>query len=442
MTRDFLNMHLDKGHLDNNFTIYSDESDDVDSDESDDESMLTLISDDEVWNTTDDSEIDSSEGPSNNSTNNNQVSDLAGSSMEASTLNEDEEEDEVVKAIIRSKNASTNHPPTISIPDEVTDICFHPKRDMIAIASTIGNVYLYKYDNTKTEIVSTLELHLQSCRDIEFDDDGKTLFSTAKDLYIMVTDVETEKLTGLYENAHEEPIYTMTVIGEHMFASGDDDGTVKLWDIRQKENKPIFSIKMMEDYVSSIITNNEAKYLVCASGDGSLTTFNIPGKKLHVQSEEYEEELTSLGLFKNETKVLATTSKGNMYVYNWGEFGLHSDEFPSVNKKAINCMIPITENVAITGGEDGVLRAISLFPHRHLGIVGQHKLSIEAIDVSNDGTLIASSSFFNEVAFWNVEYFETLDVNDRLKGGKQKQLKHNLPSSKVDNASNFFQDLC
>lgn len=39
----------------------------------------------------------------------------------------------------------------------------------------------------------------------------------------------------------------------------------------------------MEDYVSAIITNREAKYLVCASGDGCLTTFNIPGKKLHVQ---------------------------------------------------------------------------------------------------------------------------------------------------------------
>lgn len=45
-----------------------------------------------------------------------------------------------------------------------------------------------------------------------------------------------------------------------------------------------------------------------------------------------------------------------MYVYNWGEFGFHSDEFPNLTKKAINCMIPITENVVITGGEDGVLR--------------------------------------------------------------------------------------
>lgn len=56
-----------------------------------------------------------------------------------------------------------------------------------------------------------------------------------------------------------------------------------MWDLRQRENKPIFSLKKMEDYVSAIVTNKEGKYLVCASGDGCLTTFNIPGKKLHVQ---------------------------------------------------------------------------------------------------------------------------------------------------------------
>lgn len=54
--------------------------------------------------------------------------------------------------------------------------------------------------------------------------------------------------------------------------------------------------------------------------------------------------------------MLSASSKGKMYVFNWGEFGLHSDEFPSATKKAINCMIPITDNVVITGGEDGVVR--------------------------------------------------------------------------------------
>lgn len=48
-----------------------------------------------------------------------------------------------------------------------------------------------------------MELHLKACRDIEFSEDGQSLFSTGKDLCIAITDVETEKLIRLYEKAHE-----------------------------------------------------------------------------------------------------------------------------------------------------------------------------------------------------------------------------------------------
>lgn len=69
-------------------------------------------------------------------------------------------------------------------------------------------------------------------------------------------------------------------------------------------------------------------------------------------------------------------------------------------------------------------------------------MSVETMDVSNDGTLIASASHDNDVKFWNVEYFETLNNQVPKKSNKNKQLKHNLPSSKVNNASDFFSDLC
>ena len=131
---------------------------------------------------------------------------------------------------------------------------------------------------------------------------------------------------------------------------------ILVWDLRKPGTVPVFSLHEMEDYVSTMITNSDNKYLVCASGDGSLTTINMPARKLHVQSEDYEEELTCLGLFKSETKLLAATSKGKMYIFNWGEFGLHSDESPSLTKKTINCMVPITEHIIVTGGEDGILR--------------------------------------------------------------------------------------
>lgn len=162
-----------------------------------------------------------------------------------------------------------------------------------------------------------------------------------------------------------------------------------------------------------------------------------------MQSEEYEEELSCLGLFRSESKLVSGSSKGKLFVYNWEEFGLHSDVFAG-SKFAITALIPITENIVVTACEDGILRALHLFPHRHLGIVGQHDFSVENVDICNTGEFVASSSFNNDIKFWNIKYFEDFDKAKQKhnKNNKKKEMKHNLPSSSVKNTSDFFSDLC
>lgn len=159
-----------------------------------------------------------------------------------------------------------------------------------------------------------------------------------------------------------------------------------------------------------------------------------------MQSEEYDEELTCLGVFKEETKLLTASSKGKMFLFNWNEFGLHSDEYPAL-KIAINSLIPITENIVVTACEDGNLRATHLFPHKHLGIVGQHPMSVEHVDICKDGKLIASCGHNDDIKFWNISYFEDFEaVNHKRKHNKRYMQKH-LPSSQVKNITDFFSDL-
>lgn len=84
----------------------------------------------------------------------------------------------------------------------------------------------------KCGVLDTLEVHTKACRDVEFSLDGTLLLSASKDLSVMVSDTETGKLVRFYENAHEAALYCLTIVNEHLFATGDDDGTVKLWDLR------------------------------------------------------------------------------------------------------------------------------------------------------------------------------------------------------------------
>ncbi|KAF7284036.1 hypothetical protein GWI33_022656 [Rhynchophorus ferrugineus] len=355
---------------------------------------------------------------------------------------EESEEDETIKAIKRESQRKNNHPPAIHTEDFITDICFHPINDILAVSNILGDVILYKYSTDENTLLSSMELHTNACRDIEFSHDGKLLYSTSKDKTIMISDVNTEKLIQFYENSHEAPIYCLTIIDENVFATGDDDGTVKLWDSRKKNDKPVYKTKKNEDYISDIVTDEAQKYLICSSGDGSITTINLEKRCVQMQSEEYEEELTCLGLFRTGTKLIAGSSKGKLYMYNWNQFGLHSDTFPGP-KVSINSLIPATENIVITAGEDGNLRATYLFPHRHMGIVGQHDMSVENLDICNDGTFIASSGHNNEIKFWNIQYLEKLEkVHVRpKKHERKKELENNLPSSKIKNVSEFFNDL-
>jgi len=85
----------------------------------------------------------------------------------------------------------------------------------------------------------------------------------------------------------------------------------------------------------------------------------------------------------------------------------------------VNALIPITDNVVITGCEDGNLRAVLLNPHRFLGVIGHHEdeFPIERLDVNTTGEIVASVSHDNRVKFWNVTYLEEMDYNKQKKPG-------------------------
>ncbi|XP_058822876.1 WD repeat-containing protein 55 homolog [Topomyia yanbarensis] len=387
-----------------------------------------------------DNDSDDSDSEKESETANGEESTVKSSSPKRAIDDYDEEmeEDEVIKAIITEIKKPRSKPPDIKTEDFVTGLCFHPEQDLLAVGTTTGDVMMYKYTNDECTLMQTHEVHTKSVRDVDFSMDGDMLISTARDRTIMVTDVETGKLKRFWDNAHEEPVYTMSFISENTFASGDDGGVLKMWDVRQKE--AIFTLKEVDDFISRIITNDQRKYLLMTSGDGYLTTINIPQRKMYIQSEPYEEELTCMGIFRKDSKLVVGSSKGNFYTFNWGQFGYHCDAFTGP-KSGINKMIPITERIAVTGGEDGILRAMHLVPGRVLGIVGQHSLAVEMMDINSTGELIASSSHDNDIRFWNVRYFEDFDDIEYNSKPDKKAIKHNLPSSKMTNAADFFADL-
>lgn len=248
-------------------------------------------------------------------------------------------------------------------------------------------------------------------------------------------------------------MYSLASLDNNTAVTGDEDGFVKMWDTRVSDSNSIMTYKRFEEYVSSFLKIDD-KTLVVASGEGTIQSFDLRMKKPDIQSEVYNGELNCMGSVRGGDKLVVGSGTGTLYLFSKGQYGLHSDQFPG-HPDGINCLVPITENVLLTGCEDGNIRAVHLYPHRFLGVVGHHEdnFPVEKLDVNTTGELVGSISHDNRVKFWNVAYLEEMDYDKtkkptilpksavRSKGKKlaaARETEHQLPSSGRTNKAEFF----
>ena len=252
---------------------------------------------------------------------------------------------------------------------------------------------------------------------MQFDSTGQYLFSTGTDMALNVLDCNTQKVMHRNPRIHMKPVFSMTSFAEGMLATGDEEGVVKIWDMRQQ--KECFSMHDNEDYISDLCYHPEMKQLLATGADGFLSVFNPRRGKLEARSDNMEDELLSCKWLKSGKKAVVGTQEGVLNIFTAGDWGDCSDRFPG-HPESVDAMVVIDEDTIVTGSSDGMLRLVMILPNQLLGLVGEHgEFPIEAIEMSYNKSLLASSSHDNKIKFWNIDYlFEEGDDGDDDDGGE------------------------
>jgi len=368
-----------------------------------------------------------------------------------------DEEDELIKALKAAREKKVrNCPPDIKTQDNISDLSFHPEEELVALGTIGGDLSVFRYSNEENLLKKKLKISKKNLRGVEFDESGCSLLTISKDKTFRILDTETWAVKCKFLKCHDAALYSVACIDSNTAVTGDEDGFVKMWDLRSSDSTSVMTFKRFEEFVSSFCKVDD-KTLLASSGEGTVQSFDLRYRKPDIQSEVYNSELNCLGTVRGGDKVVAGAGSGNLYLFSKGQYGLHSDQF-SGHPDAVNCLVPITDNVVITGCEDGNVRAVHLFPHRFLGVVGHHEDSfpVEKLDVNTTGELVGSISHDNRVKFWNVAYLEEMDYDKTKKPlilpksqvrSKSKKLaaaretEHQLPSSGRANKAEFFNGL-
>ncbi|XP_030609942.1 WD repeat-containing protein 55 [Archocentrus centrarchus] len=352
--------------------------------------------------------------------------------------NDDEDEDE-----------DGGEPPGPRIRDTPVDlrleaiantVALHPSRDVLACGDVDGDVYAFSYSCTEGE---NRELwssghHLKSCRQVRFTADGEKLYSVSRDKAVHQLDVERGKLVTRIRGAHGAPINSLLLVDENILATGDDGGTLKVWDMRK--GTAIMDLKHHEDYISDIAVDQAKRILLTASGDGTMGVFNIKRRRFELLSEYQSGDLTSVALMKRGKKVVCGSSEGTIYIFNWNGFGATSDRF-ALKAESIDQILPITDNIMCTASTDGYIRAVNLLPNRVIGCIGQHVGEpIEELAKSWDSRFLVSCAHDQLIKFWDISSLPNATVNEyrkrKKKDGRMKSL-----TKKAHGDNDFFSGL-
>ncbi len=337
---------------------------------------------------------------------------------------------------------------------QVFDIGMHPSQSMVAAGLVDGSVEVFRYDAVGTagdrRIQFAYRPHSHGCRRVLFHSDGINLFSASADQSIVSTDLNTQSTTFKVENAHSEGVNTLFFLQENVLASGGDDGSLKLWDIRTQAC--VHQFKEHDDYISDITCNADGSRLVTVGGDGRLAVYNVWQNKLVARSDILDDELLSVCIIKGGQKVLCGTQDGVLGIFSWGDFGDWNDRMVG-HPESVQTMLKLDEDTVFTGSSDGLIRIVQILPHKLLGIIGDHdEFPVERIQYSYDKNYLCSCSHDNLLRFWDISFLQESDGEEEEEEGQgqgvsmvdesQSSARFGKEKAKADSTRNsFFDDM-
>jgi len=284
----------------------------------------------------------------------------------------------------------------------------HPTQDLMALGLVDGRalLYLYQGKGETCTLHTDLGAHKEACRAVLFEPTtGARVYTASSDKSIRAIDVATGKVGWEVTDAHDEAVNCLTFWEEGgLLVSGDDIGGVKLWDCREGRKKAVASIQKHEDFIADLLVHDGM--LFGASGDNTLSTYDLKQRKLVARTMDQEDELLSLSVLKHGKKVVAGTQSGVLLVYSWGEWLNCTDRFVG-HPETVEALVKVDEETLLTGSSDGLIRLCSVLPNKLLGVLGSHEdFPVERMKMGWDRRVLASIAHDSVVRFWDMSILE------------------------------------
>ena len=99
----------------------------------------------------------------------------------------------------------------------------------------------------------------------------------------------------------------------NLIASGDEDGKIKVWDMRQR--RCVVTHDEHHDYTAQLLIHGNT--LFCAGGDGCMSTWDLRKNRVIGISQNMDEDLLSIAILGDDQHVVCGSQSGALFVWSW-----------------------------------------------------------------------------------------------------------------------------
>jgi WD40 repeat protein len=249
------------------------------------------------------------------------------------------------------------------------------------------------------------------------------LLSVSADKSVAAVDVEKNKTKWQVTNAHKHPLNTFIVCDENLIATGDDEGYIKVWDLRQR--KCAASFEENGDYITDFDYHDGKDILYATSGDGCMSVFSLrKGAVIEVTNQSKQDFLSVRNMHRGE-KVVVGTGKGNLLVFKDDNWEHYNAKF-ATGLSSVDCLLFATEELVVAGSADGYIRSYKIGKPKIKMVhqIASEQDAINQISLARDGKYIASCGDDNVVKFWNSAMLFGMDLSNEIEKEEEQEEKN------------------
>ncbi|KAI9475541.1 MAG: carbonic anhydrase [Benjaminiella poitrasii] len=180
--------------------------------------------------------------------------------------------------------------------------------------------------------------------------------------------------------------------------------------------KSIHEYKVHDDFIADMNYCESKSSLLVAGGDGLLSIYDTrkPTDKIKITTD-LDDELLSMTVIDNGNKVIAGSQSGALYSWEWNGWEDSRRKWLG-HPSSVDAMCKLDDQVICTGGNDGLLRMITVLPQYGFdGVLGDHgeDFPIECIKMDHQQHYLASCGHDLQLKFWNIEFLFQKDITSK-----------------------------